>query len=364
MALPSLPYILLSVLWFALIVYAVFGGADFGAGIWEIFVSGPMAREQHGLIDNALGPVWEVNHVWLVFLVVGLFSGFPSAFATLVAVLFFPLTLALIGTVLRGSAFIFRTHGVERTANIWNRVFSVSSIITPFCLGAAAATVAEGDIQNFGPKAPSDLGSLWLTPFAITVGVLSLALCATIAAIFLTVEATNQNKPHLVSMFRRRGLISGAVTAVLGAVALYEATYAAPVLWQGMLNHAIPLVIATMLIGIGAAGALYFGYYRISRAFIIAEAAFMLGSWGVSQIPYIIPPKLTVDAAASTPSTQLLMLIGIIIGMIIIIPSILLLFYLFKYQGGMGLLQKGPASEEPVAPLALQHHDDKASARA
>ena len=345
---PSLPYIIISVLWFALIAYAVFGGADFGAGIWEIFVSGPTAKEQHALIDDSLGPVWEVNHVWLVFLVVGLFSGFPSAFATLVAVLFFPLTLALIGTVLRGSAFIFRTHGLRKTTGIWNRVFSFSSIITPFCLGAAAATVAEGDIKNFGPKAPSDLGGLWLTPFALTIGVLSLALCATIAAIFLTVEATNQNKTDLVAMFRTRGLIAGAITAVLGALGLFEAAYQAPVLWQGLLNHAIPLVIATMIIGVGAAAALYFGYYRISRVLIIAEAAFMLGTWGVSQIPYIIPPKLTVEAAASTPSTQLLLLIGIIVGMTIILPSILLLFYIFKYKGGMGLLAKGPASSKII----------------
>lgn len=353
---PSLPYIVISVLWFALIAYAVFGGADFGAGIWEIFVSGPTAKEQHALIDDALGPVWEVNHVWLVFLVVGLFSGFPSAFATLVAVLFFPLTLALIGTVLRGSAFIFRTHGLRRTGSIWNRVFSFSSVITPFFLGAGAATVASGKIQALGPKTQADLGSLWFTPFTITIGVLSLALCATVAAIFLTVEATNQKKTHLVEMFRRRGLIAGATTAVLGAVALFEAVSAAPTLWQGMLNHAIPLVIATMIIGAGAAAALYFAYYRIARVLIIAETAFMLGSWGVSQIPYIIPPKLTVDAAASTSSTQLLLLIGVIIGMAIILPSILLLFYIFKYKGGMGLLAKGPAAKEPVLPHVMSRH--------
>ncbi len=353
---PSLPYIIISVLWFALIAYAVFGGADFGAGIWEIFVSGPTAKEQHALIDDALGPVWEVNHVWLVFLVVGLFSGFPGAFATLVAVLFFPLTIALLGTVLRGSAFIFRTHGLRKTSSIWNRVFSFSSVITPFFLGAAAATVASGKIQDLGSKTQANLGSLWFTPFTVTIGVLSLALCATIAAIFLTVEATNQNKPDLVAMFRRRGLIAGATTAVLGAVALLEAISAAPILWQGMLNHAIPLVIATMIIGVGAATALYFAYYRIARALIVAEAAFMLGSWGVSQIPYIIPPKLTVDAAASTSSTQLLLLIGVIIGMAIILPSIWLLFYIFKYKGGIGLLQKGPAAKEAVLPHGISRN--------
>jgi cytochrome d ubiquinol oxidase subunit II len=335
-------------LWFALIAYAVFGGADFGAGVWEVFVSGQTAKEEHALVDGALGPVWETNHVWLIFLVVGLFSGFPGAFATLVTVLFFPLTLALIGTVLRGSAFVFRTHGLRQTASIWSRVFAISSAITPFFLGAAAAAVASGHIQDVGPKTPANLGSLWLTPFAITIGILAVALCATVAAIFLTVEATNANKPNLVKLFRRRGIIAGAITAVLGAAGLAQAPFEAPLLWQGMLAHALPIVIATMIIGLGAAVALFFGYYRIARALIIAEAAFMLGSWGVSQIPYIIPPKLTVDAAASTSSTQLLLLIGIIIGMAIIIPSILLLFYLFKYQGSMGITSKGPASGEAL----------------
>ena len=329
---PSLPYITIS----------VFGGADFGAGIWDLLAFGPNEAHIHELIDSALGPVWETNHVWLVFLVVGLFSGFPGAFPTLVAVLFFPLTLALLGTVLRGSAFVFRTHGLRRTSTrIWNRVFSFASIITPFFLGTSAAAVASGNIPDAGPKAAANLGSLWLTPFALVIGFLSLALCATEAAIFLTVEATNNNEKDMASAFRTRGLIAGAITAVLGALGLALAPSQAPILWSGMLNHAIPLVIVTMLIGLVAAATLYFGYYRLSRAFIIAEAAFMLGSWGVSQIPYIIPPRVTVDAAASSPSTQLLLLIGILVGMILIIPSILLLFYMFKYKGGMGLLAKG-----------------------
>ncbi|MBA2680858.1 MAG: cytochrome d ubiquinol oxidase subunit II, partial [Ktedonobacteraceae bacterium] len=109
----TLPYILLSIIWLALIAYTAFGGADFGAGFWDLIARGPLADEQHSLIDNALGPVWETNHVWLVFLVVGLFSAFPVPFSLLVVVLFIPITLALFGTVLRGSAFVFRTHGLR-----------------------------------------------------------------------------------------------------------------------------------------------------------------------------------------------------------------------------------------------------------
>src|SRR3989442_15605645 len=146
-----LALIALSVLWLGLIAYAVLGGADFGAGIWDLFAVGPLARRQRELINKALGTVWEANHVWLIFLIVGLFSVFPSAFAILSIALFIPLTIALIGIVLRGSAFIFRTYAIDTTAPTttwWSRVFSTTSLATPFFLGASAAAVASGKIDT------------------------------------------------------------------------------------------------------------------------------------------------------------------------------------------------------------------------
>lgn len=338
----TLPYILLSILWLALIVYAAFGGADFGAGFWELFATGSQAARQRDLIDRALGPVWETNHVWLVFLVVGLFSVFPTAFSVLVVVLFYPLTIALIGSVLRGSSFIFRTHGLRARPVVatWNRVFSISSILTPFFLGVSAAAVASGRIRVTG-NVQADFGSLWLTPFALMIGVMAISLCATLAAVFLTVEATNSKEDDLVVAFRLRALIAGAATAVLGAVGLSISPIYAPILWHGMLSHAIPIVIATMIIGIATAVTLYFGYYRIARTLIVIETAFLLGSWGVSQIPYLIPPDVTVQGAAGAPSTLRLLLIGIIVGLILIVPSIFFLFYVFKFEGSMGILQQG-----------------------
>ena len=338
-----LPYVILSILWFALIAYACFGGADFGAGIWELFATGPTADRQRALIDDALGPVWETNHVWLVFLVVGLFSSFPSAFSILVSVLFVPLTLALLGTVMRGSAFIFRSHGLHRpVAAVWSRVFSFASVLTPLFLGASAAAVASGQIiVKNGIIDTHLLSTFWVTPFAIVIGLMAVLLCATLAAIYLTVEATNKKEDDLAKAFRMRGLIAGAMTAVLGAVGLLLSPSAAPDLWQGLLNHGLLLVIVTMLIGLGAAGTLFLGYYRLSRALFIAETAFLLGSWGVSQIPYIIPPNLTVEAAAGVPSTLWLLLIGIIVGMSLMLPSLGFLFYVFKYQGTMGFFSRG-----------------------
>jgi cytochrome d ubiquinol oxidase subunit II len=170
---------------------------------------------------------------------------------------------------------------------------------------------------------------------------MAVALCATIAAVFLTVEGTNAKKHDLTELFRTRALIAGAVTAVLGAVGLGLSTLYAPLLWQGMISHTIPLVIATMIIGLATAATIYFRYYRISRILVVGEAAFLLGSWGVSQIPYLVPPDITVDSGAAEPSTLVLLLIGIIVGMIIIIPSISLLFYLLKLKSSMGFFQKG-----------------------
>ena len=341
----TLPYILLSILWFALIAYAVLGGADFGAGVWDMLAVGTHAQKQHDLIDQALGPVWEANHVWLVFLVVGLFSAFPSAFSVLVTVLYVPLTLALIGIVLRGSAFVFRTHGLKARSPamaVWTRVFSFSSIITPFFLGLAAASVAGGQIKVHNGLPQGNVTGFSFTPFALTIGFMAIALCATLAAIYLTVEATSKNNHELAEAFRRRGLISGAITAVLGALGLLLSISAAPILWQGMLSHAIPIVIATMIIGLGAAGTLFYRYYRFARILIVAETAFLLGTWGVSQIPYLIPPDITVNGSADSPSTQLLLLIGIIIGMVLVLPSIWLLFYLVKLKSNGGILEKSP----------------------
>jgi cytochrome d ubiquinol oxidase subunit II len=137
-----------------------------------------------------------------------------------------------------------------------------------------------------------------------------------------------------------RGLVAGALTTLLGPLGLQLAVSEAPILWQGMLNHAIGLVIATMLIRLAAAMSLWYRYYHLARILIVAETAFLLGSWGVSQIPYLIPPDVTVDAAAGAPSTLFLLLVGLICGMIIILPSIYYLFYIFKIKGSVNSFEQ------------------------
>src|SRR3989440_9972773 len=180
----TLTYTILIILWLSLIVYAVLGGADFGGGIWDFFAFGQEAQRQRRLIGQALGPVWEANHVWLIFLIVGLFTAFPSAFSVLSTALIVPFTLALIGIVLRGAAFMFRGQADDATTlrRVWGRVFSTASTITPFFFGTAAAAVATGQVRVEAGRVQTDLFAGLTTPFALTIGALAPALCAGLAA--------------------------------------------------------------------------------------------------------------------------------------------------------------------------------------
>lgn len=338
----TLSYILLSILWLALITYTVLGGADFGAGMLELFAIGPSAARQDALIDESIGPVWETNHVWLIFLLVVFFTAFPPAFAAINVILFIPLCLAVIGIVLRGASFVFRLHGGIRsihTVRVLGRIFSVASAMTPFFLALAAAAVASGRIQILGTNLQANTGSYWLTPFTLTIGAMALTLCVTIAAIYLTVEATNIGDTELAEAFRLRGLIAGALTAILGGLGLILSAAQNSILWQGLLDHGWRVALLTVLIGVGAAGTLFFRRYQLARILIICEAAFLLGTWGVSQIPYLIPPDVKVVSAASPQTTQVALLVGIIIALIIVIPSLWYLFYVFKIEKVPALVQ-------------------------
>ena len=271
--------------------------------------------------------------MWLIFLIVGLFTAFPSAFAILSIAMFIPLSIALIGIVLRGSGFIFRTYAIDTkgpTATWWSRVFSTASLVTPFFLGASAAAVASGRIEAPNGNVQADLGSTWTTPFALTIGAMAISLCASLAAVYLTVEARNSHEESLAETYRLRAIIAGAVTAILGALGLLLSPSEAPILWQGLLTRAMPVVIATMLIGLATAASLFFRKYSLARLLIILESAFLLGSWGLSQYPYIIPPHVTIDNAANEPNVIVALLISIGIGMILILPALYYLFSVFK----------------------------------
>jgi cytochrome bd ubiquinol oxidase subunit II len=244
--------------------------------------------------------------------------------------------------VLRGASFTFRVHGSIRsihTVRVLGRIFSVASAMTPFFLALAGAAIASGRIQIQGNNLQTNTGSYWFTPFTLTIGVMALALCVTISAIYLTVEATKRGDRELTEMFRLRGLIAGALTATFGALGLILSAAQNSILWRGMLDHGWPLAIVTIMIAVATAAALFFRRYQLARILIIGEAAFLLATWGVSQIPYLIPPDVKVVSAASPQTTQVTLLIGIIIALIIVIPSLWYLFYIFKIEKVPDLVQ-------------------------
>jgi cytochrome d ubiquinol oxidase subunit II len=329
-----LDYIDVILLWLSIIVYASLGGADFGGGIWYFFTfgKGKKADEERKAISGAIGPVWEANNVWLVYLIVGLFTAFPIVAATLATALFIPFSLILIGVVLRGASFAFEAHILSSTGirEAWGRGFSASSVFAPFFLGASAAAVASGDIHVNGGNIPIALFTPWLTPFAIIVGLMAISVSASIAAVYLTVEAQATKNKELEDAYRSRAFIAGGITSLLGIVAIALSPSEASYLWNGMLNHGLWAVAITILLGLATAAALFYRRFRSARILVVMSVGGLLGSWGVSQIPYIIPPNLTVTGAASPPSTMLAFLISAIIGMSVLIPSMWLLFHVFK----------------------------------
>ncbi len=329
-----LNYIVAISLWLSVIIYSVFGGADFGAGIWEFFTFGPHGKDQRDLITSTLGPVWEANNVWLTYLIVGLFVAFPIVSYTLAYALLIPLSLVLLGVVFRGASFAFRSH-IRKAVHLrifWARFFSAASMITPFLLGTVAGAVASGMIHLHHGIPPLIVWWPWLNPFSLIIGFIALSVCATIAASYLTINAIMVNRADLAEDFRLRALLAGAVTAALGIAGFILMPFFAPVLWNGLFfrTHAIWAVAATILIGLGAANSMYNRHYKTARFFVDMDVAAFLGAWGLAQIPYVVPPDLTVVNAASPHTTLLEFFISVVLGMLILVPSIWFLFYIFQ----------------------------------
>jgi cytochrome d ubiquinol oxidase subunit II len=319
-------------LWLAIIIYAVLEGADFGSGVWSLLAFGKQKEAQQDLIKEAVGPVWEANNVWLTYLIVGLFTGFPIVVELLTTALFIPLVFILIGIVLRGSAFVFQSfsaHSVVLKAT-WQRTFSIASGITPFLYGAAAAAVASGGLHLVHGHMPVGVIGAWLTPFAIMIGLMGIALSATLAAVYLTVEASGRDKPELAKAFRLRAFIAGAIVAVLGAVALGLAPSEATILWSGMVDHALWALGIAILLGLATAGALFYCRYRLARILLVLGTAAIMGTWGLAQLPYIVPPDFTITQAASPPMTMLELFFSAFVGMSMLVPALWFLFHVFK----------------------------------
>ena len=221
---PELYFMVLGV---GLVAYAVTAGADFGGGIWDLLAWGSRKKAQREAVAKAIAPIWEANHVWLIFVVVIMFTVFPKAFAVISVALHIPLTLALVGIVLRGAAFTFRAYGLGQGGGLWRRVFAWSSLVTPVFLGMALAALATGHIRVESDQVTSGFLAGWLTPFAFAVGLLSLCLFALLAAVYLAADTTGPVQGD----FRVRALVCEVVAALAAALAFAFAKQDAPELY-------------------------------------------------------------------------------------------------------------------------------------
>jgi cytochrome bd ubiquinol oxidase subunit II len=313
---PEPSFLLALIMVVSLTVYALFAGADFGGGVWDLLATGKTAHTQRATIAHAIAPVWEANHVWLILIVTVLFSGFPRAFASIGVSLHLPLMLALVGIVLRGSAFVFRAYGPtdEGFARRWGWVFAGASAITPLLLGATIGALTQG---------PAD----WLTPFPLAVGAFALVLFAYLAAVYLTLEAKDRETS---AAFRVRALISAALTGVM-ALGVFILAGDAPHLRAGLTTShwALPLHTATGMCALAAFFMLWTHRYWWARLAAATEVALIVWGWALAQYPYLVRPDLTIQSSAAPHAVLVLLLQILVVGAVVLIPSLVYLFRLF-----------------------------------
>lgn len=338
----GLPEVVAGVLVLALNAYLVTGGADFGGGVWDLLATGPRRRAQRALIESQIGPIWEANHVWLVLVVVILFTAFPPAFATIGIVLHVPLSLMLVGIVLRGSSFVFRSYGArdDVSQHRWGRVFAAASIVTPVLLGIVVGAIASGAVGRAAAQLPGSAAAgapapafatifvaPWLAPFPLAMGALALAMFAFLAATYLAVAAHDD---ALREDFRRRALGAAAAVVVAAIAGLAVAHYHAPSVGRALTGGwALVLPAATALAALVAVYALGTRRWSLARVAAGLEVSLILWGWVAAQYPLLLPPSQTLDAAAAPRVTLTLLLYALAGGGVILFPALAWLFRLF-----------------------------------
>ncbi|MDT5024998.1 MAG: cytochrome bd ubiquinol oxidase subunit [Micromonosporaceae bacterium] len=328
-----------------LAAYTVLAGADFGSGIWTLFpVGGQSSRAAtRDFARHAMGPVWEANHVWLIFVLVVCWTAYPVAYASIVSTLTVPLFIAAVGIILRGASYALREQlEATREQRFVESVFALSSVLTPFALGAVTGAVASGRVPVGNAK--GNLVTSWLNPTSVLVGILAVAVSSYLAAVYLAADARRLGQQELERDFRSRALWSGLVTGALALAGLLVVRLDARPFWNGLTSAG-----GLAMVGLSAAAGIVtlilvwrsrFGPARASAA--LAVVAIVAG-WAVAQQPRLLP-GLTVSQAAASRSTLIAVIVAVVIGAIVLVPSLLLLFGLFL----RGRLDEGPRTGVPV----------------
>ena len=311
------------------IAYAIFGGADFGSGIWSALARGPRAGQQRNALYKAIGPVWETNNVWLVLVIVVLLMAFPGAMADLFTALFVPLSVGLIGIVFRGAAFAFRNFARESGAGeapVQGIIFSIASVIAPFAFGVALGATAGGEIKLDNGAVTSGLWAPWLRALPILFGVTAVAVCAYLTMSYMTTRSAGELRDD----FRVRGLLAGVAVGLLAVITLAVSYWDARDFWD-LWQRPAPLAMSgvALLAGLGSLVVLWRRWYALAPAATGGAMALLVAAWGVIQYPYFILPGEKIFDVASSDTMIRSALVGLLCGAVILIPSLLLLYLSF-----------------------------------
>jgi len=328
----SLAELVATLLFAGVLAYALFAGADFGSGVWDL-TAGDAERGAplRSLIDRVIGPVWEANHVWLIYVLVFLWTGFPSVFASVMETLYIPFSLAGLGIVARGSAFAFRKFAPTiATARLFGALFALSSVVTPFLLGCIVGAIASGRVPADGQ------GDVWTSltgPTSLVGGTLAVLTCAFVAATFLAAEADQRDLPELAAGCRRRALWTGGLVGVAALVGIVPLADDAPTLFDGLTGKALPLVVGSAVAGTTALWALWRRRYRDARPAAVVAVGMVVSGWAVGQHPWILADTLTIEAAAGARATLWALVIVFVVAGALVLPALGYLFWLTQRPG-------------------------------
>jgi cytochrome d ubiquinol oxidase subunit II len=322
----SVAVALIAIVWAGLTLYSVLGGADLGAGILHLLARGPGAGRQREAIATTIGPVWEANHVWLIFVITGLFSAFPRAFSALGMLTFLPATLALVALVVRGASFAFagQADGEPKARALFQSLFGCASIAAPFLFGAIAGGLAR---QRGGGEL-----DFWIGPFQAAVGALAVAVCTALAACFLAVESGRAGDRQLEAAFRTWALRAVAAVGALALGALALAPVEASQRFRGLAHRALPEVAIAMAALVGAHTALRRQQYRLARAALALAVVAVIWGWGFAQYPRIVGTTATVANTAASGPELTAVAVALASGLVLLVPSLWVLFVAFRRQ--------------------------------
>jgi cytochrome d ubiquinol oxidase subunit II len=316
-----------AILWVGATCYALFGGADFGGGLWDLIAGGPERGERpRALIQRSLTPVWEANHVWLIFVLVVLWTAFPPAFSAIFTTLYVPISLAALGIVLRGAGFAFRKSIVGlQGRRAMGATFAISSVLTPFFMGTVVGAIAAGNVPAAGN---GDAFSTWTGPLPLLIGAMFVATSAYLAAVFLVGDAHRGSDEEMEGYFVRRSLGAAVVTGAFAVAGIFALHSEARYVFDRLTSQGLPLVILSLVCGAILLAVLLRGGRRPLRPLAAGAVVAVIWGWGVAQFPYLLPTSLRIDQAAAPDPTMTIIFIVFAIAAVLVLPSLGLLYTL------------------------------------